>query len=118
MLVVALSPSLFAVGTWEGFQQPLVGDCTAVECNPIEITSPDAARLRGSEMQGALHVVVPVLNLLLNSSFIVVALFLAWRKSDDWMALLLSATLFVLGAAKRIGTQGQMRAVSGKGCLL
>jgi hypothetical protein len=39
-----------------------------------------------------------VLNVLTSLAFILVALFIVWRKSDDWMALLVSAIILSLGA--------------------
>ena len=39
-----------------------------------------------------------ILNALASLTFIVVALIIVWRKSNDWMALLISAILIALGA--------------------
>lgn len=97
-LFVLLSLGLLFIGTWDKFQAPLPSDCETSVCNPIEFTANDADILRALNFPVRLVAVgMPVANLIFNLGFIVVALFLVWRKSDDWLVLLLSGTLAVLG---------------------
>lgn len=98
LLLVSVSLVLFVLGAWDNFQAPLATGCDVAVCNPIEFTGDDAALLQASDVpEAVITVLEPFLNLLFNAGFIVVALFLGWLKADDWLALLLSATLVILG---------------------
>lgn len=97
-ILVLLSVALLAIGTWDKIQAPLPTDCAINICNPIEFSGEDAAELRSLDLPAPfLTTLLLILNLLFNAGFIGVALILGWRKSDDWLALMLSATLAILG---------------------
>ncbi len=90
--------TLFFIGTWNKFQTPLPENCAGTVCNPIELTQEDVLALQTIALRSdILKVLIPVLNLLFNLGFILVALFLFWQKSDDWLVLVLSATMIILG---------------------
>lgn len=97
-LLVSVSLALFALGMWDKSQAPLASGCHVSVCNPVEFTGDDVHLLRLSGISVVL--VRPLdlaLNLLFDAGFIIVALFLGWRRSNDWLALLLSVTLVILG---------------------
>jgi hypothetical protein len=99
--ILALFSLLFYV-YWSihAIQQPLP-DCSppAAVCNPLFLSAVDVAVAEGSLLPAAwLARSFFFLNVLTSLAFILVALFIVWRKSDDWMALLISALILSLGA--------------------
>jgi hypothetical protein len=90
---------LFIAGTVDKFRQPLSTGCPQMACNPIELTSEDVALVQELGLSEKLFtVLLPTVTLLWNLSFLIVAFLIFSRRSNEWMALLLSATLAILGA--------------------
>ena len=94
--------AVFSIGVWslatvDAFREPRPS-CLEVECNPVEMGAED---LELAEEAGFPTVLVtgsmPALTLAMNLAYISVAIFIFWRRSDDWIALLLALTLLVLG---------------------
>lgn len=87
--------SLFAWGVVERFRQPVNEGCQIVECNPIEFTDEDLSVLsNGSETIGWIW---SAASLVWNLSYLGAAGLIVSRRSDDWIALLVSFTLLALG---------------------
>jgi hypothetical protein len=90
--------SMFAWGMVERFRQPLNEGCQVVECNPIEFTDEDLAVLPGdAASSSALAWAVATVNLIWNLAYLGAAALIVSRRSDDWIALLVSFTLIALG---------------------
>ena len=94
-----LALALFVVATLEAVGKPLPR-CTqaGVECDPVELSAEDLAVLRDSGLP--LRLVTALfagLDGMLNVMFLVVGVVIFWRRADDWMALLFSITLVLLG---------------------
>lgn len=97
IILVVLIIGLWGVGTAVLFQQPMP-DCIQSYCDPIDFNAGDLAIAR--------QMGLPVGLLSLGSGLIalgsalanfVIAAIIFWRKSDDWMGLLVSFTLVFLG---------------------
>jgi hypothetical protein len=89
---------MFAWGMVERFRQPLNEGCQVVECNPIEFTDEDLAVLPGdAASSSALAWAVATVNLIWNLAYLGAAALIVSRRSDDWIALLVSFTLIALG---------------------
>ena len=91
--------SMFAWGMVERLRQPLNVGCQVVECNPIEFTDEDLAALPGvAASSSALAWAWVTVNLLWNLAYLGAAALIVSRRSDDWIALLVSFTLIALGS--------------------
>ena len=98
-VLVLTSLSMFAWGMVERFRQPLNEGCQIVECNPIDLTTEDLAVLPGAAASSsALAWAVVTVNLIWNLTYLGAALLIMSRRSDDWIALLVSFTLIALGS--------------------
>jgi len=74
--------------------------CTAagVACDPVELTAEDVAVMRHLGVPaGAVVASLTVLERVLNMTFFAVGILIFCRRADDWMAILLSLTLVLLG---------------------
>ena len=100
LLAVLVAVGLLLVGTVEKYGQPFPLNCTdGVSCNPIELTAADLQRIQLPFVATpAFAVTWTTLNLLWNLLFVALAVVIFWQRSDDWIALILSATLAILGA--------------------
>ncbi|MBI4789276.1 MAG: hypothetical protein HY782_19765 [Chloroflexi bacterium] len=97
--------ALFSIGYYISWfvvaMQLPIGECTpaAVECNPIYLTAQDLAAFQATPLPLEwLARTFYALNALSSLLYILVALFIVRRKSDDGMALWLSAVIMALGA--------------------
>lgn len=91
--------SMFAWGMVERFRQPLNEGCQIVECNPIDLTAEDLAVLPGAAASSsALAWAVVTVNSIWNLTYLGAAVLIVSRRSDDWIALLVSFTLIALGS--------------------
>jgi hypothetical protein len=98
VLVVLVSLGLFLGSALESLRAPLPTGCTVIECDPMSLTADDLALVQGSGLSDVLFTrILPGLDLLWNLSFVVVAGLIFWHRSDDWMALVLSMVLALLG---------------------
>ncbi len=89
---------VFALGMVERFGQPLNEDCQIVECNPIDLSAEDLAVLPGMpESSSALAWAIVSVNLIWNLTYLGAAVLIVSRRSDDWIALLVSFSLIALG---------------------
>jgi hypothetical protein len=99
LIVVVVGLGLLIAGTREKFRQPLPENCAAVECDTLEFTADDVALIHELGLPAELFtLLMPTLLFGWNLSFVAMALLIFWRRADDWMALLLSATLATLGS--------------------
>ena len=90
--------SVFALGMVERFSQPLNEDCQIVECNPIDLSAEDLAVLPGMpESSSAFAWAIVTVNLIWNLTYLGAAVLIVSRRSDDWIALLVSFSLIALG---------------------
>ncbi len=90
--------SVFVFGMAERFAQPLNEDCQIVECNPIDLSAEDLAVLPGmAESSSALAWAIVTVNLIWNLTYLGAAALIVSRRSDDWIALLVSFSLIALG---------------------
>jgi hypothetical protein len=76
--------------------------CTVLNtlCNPVYLSAEDVEVVEAQGSGLPIYAVARLFflfNALSSLTFVVVALVLVWRKSNDWMALLLSAILLSLG---------------------
>jgi hypothetical protein len=90
----------FLAGWLYTLRQPLP-DCLAAgtNCNPIYFSLNDVAVVKDSRLplETAAYVMLG-LNALGNAAFLLAGFLIAWHRSRDWMALLVSGTLLGLGA--------------------
>ena len=94
--VLALACLLvFVWGVVERSQQPVNEGCQFVECNPIEFTEEDLKFLQGESQ--SLGWVWNATALVWNLTYLGAAALIVSRRSDDWIALLVSFTLLALG---------------------
>jgi len=100
LALVLVAVGLLAAGTVEKYPEPFPVDCTeGGTCNPIELTTADLALVPGKGLSTPAFASLWItLNLLWNLSFVAMAGLIFWRRSDDWIALVLSLTLALLGA--------------------
>ncbi len=94
-----LAVALFVAATLEAVGEPLPR-CTqaGVECDPVELSAEDLAVLRDSGLPlDLVTAFIAGLDRVLNVMFLVVGVVIFWRRADDWMALLFSITLVLLG---------------------
>jgi hypothetical protein len=90
---------MFAWGIVERFQQPVNEGCDVVECNPIEFTDADLLVIPSVAASSAtIATAWNVVNLLWNLAYLGAAGLIVSRRSDDWIALLVSFTLIALGS--------------------
>jgi hypothetical protein len=90
---------MFAWGIVERFQHPVNEGCDVVECNPIEFTDADLLVIPSVAASSA--TIAPAwiaVNLLWNLAYLGAASLIVSRRSDDWIALLVSFTLIALGS--------------------
>ena len=98
VLVVLVSLGLFLGSALEALRAPLPTGCTVIECDPMSLTADDLTLVQDSEWSEVLFTrILPGLDLLWNLSFVVVSVLIFWHRSDDWMALVLSMVLALLG---------------------
>ncbi len=97
LTIVLVGLGFFIVAQVEKYRHPLQENCQQVECNPIELTTDDAAQLGSESAARTFAVILVTMTLLWNLTFLAVAALIFWRRSDDWMALLLSLALALLG---------------------
>ena len=89
---------VFALGMVERFGQPLNEGCQIVECNPIELSAEDLEVLPGiAASSSTLAWVVVIVNMIWNLAYLGAAVLIVSRRSDDWIALLVSFSLIALG---------------------
>ena len=101
LFLAAITLVVHIVAVADQLRQPLP-TCTQVdfECNPIYLSAEDLEQVEDTALQpAAVEALVFAFNLVLGLGYIIVALFIFWRKSDDWMAMLLSLTLLTVGGA-------------------
>lgn len=100
-LLVAFFCLVYFLGVWfYTLRQPLP-DCLAagVECNPIYLSANDVAVVQASGLPlEAVAYVMLGLNAVANAAFLLAAVLIFWRRSADWIALLVSGALLGLGA--------------------
>lgn len=90
--------SIFAWGMVERLRQPLNEGCQVVECNPIEFTDDDLTVLLDvAASSSAVAWTLVTVNLIVNLAYLGAAALIVSRRSDDWIALLVSFTLVALG---------------------
>jgi hypothetical protein len=99
IVVVLLALLLLALSAAVKLKEPLNYGCTKVRsCNPIELSAEDVAFIQepglASQRFGQLWI---MMRLAWNLSFLIAALLIFWQRSDDWLALLMSMTLALLG---------------------
>jgi hypothetical protein len=100
-VAVAIFCLAYFVATWYiTLQQPLPNCQNAIpSCNPIYLSENDMAVVENGRFTIRW---VPTLllgaNALSNAAFLVAAFLIFWRKSNDWVALLVSGTMIGLGA--------------------
>ncbi len=98
-VLVLTSLSMFAWGMVERFRQPLNEGCQIVECNPIDLTAEDLDVMPGTAASSStLAWAVVTVNSIWNLAYLGAAVLIVSRRSDDWIALLVSFTLIALGA--------------------
>jgi hypothetical protein len=83
-------------------RQPLpvcsVASVEPADCDPLVLSAEDAAVLSGSAIPvGVIATLLFVLNVAMSLAHVAIAALIAWRKADDWMALLASGALLALG---------------------
>ena len=89
---------VFALGMVERFDQPLNKGCQIVERNPIDLSAEDLEVLPGmAESSSALAWAIVAVNLIWNLTYLGAAVLIVSRRSDDWIALLVSFALIALG---------------------
>lgn len=89
---------MFAWGIVERLQQPVNEGCDLVECNPIEFTDDDLLVLPSIAASSATIASAWIfVNLIWNLAYLGAAGLIVSRRSDDWIALLVSFTLIALG---------------------
>ncbi len=94
-----LAAMLFVAGTVVSSTEQLPR-CTAagVACDPVELAAEDVAVMQQLGVPaGAVIALLVVLDSVLNITFLAVGVTIFWRRADDWMAMLLSLTLVLLG---------------------
>jgi hypothetical protein len=100
LFLAAISLAYFILAWVDVLGQPLK-DCLAqpVDCNPMDLSVKDIAVMGAAG--GFYRLVSKVaLGIMVAANFVylMAAAIIFLRKSNDWMALLISATLFILGA--------------------
>jgi hypothetical protein len=99
LALMLVAVGMFAVGTVEKYAEPFPLDCSQVgACNPIELSVADLELVQSRVLSTpAFAALWTSLTLLQNLLFVAMAGLIFWQRSDDWMALLVSATLGLLG---------------------
>ena len=98
VLLTILAITLWAVGSVQ-FARDLPAACDAVACDPFELSSGDLAVAAGIHLPvGLLVGFWASANAAIALVFFAIAGLIAWRKSSNWMGLLVSFTLVYLGS--------------------
>jgi hypothetical protein len=100
VILFFMAVGLYAASVLAEVDKPLP-TCAApeAECDALDFSAEDLEQIRGQGLPTGISLgISSVFELMLSLSFIVVATFIFWRRSDDWLALLLSWTLLILGA--------------------
>jgi signal transduction histidine kinase len=94
-----LAIALFVAATLEAVGEPLPRCAqSGVECDPVELSAEDLEVLRDSGLPlGLVTAFFAGIERMLNVIFLVVGAVIFWRRADDWVALLFSITLVLLG---------------------
>ena len=89
---------LWSLGTAALIGEPLP-DCAEVTCDPVDFNAGDLALAQELDLpSGILGGFFPALTVALPGAlFFVIAGVVYWRRSDDWMGLLVSFTLVYIG---------------------
>ena len=100
LVLVLVAIVMLVAGTIEKSREPFALDCSQPDvCNPIELSSADLALVADLGLDSpAFASLWTALNLVWNLSYVVMAGLIFWHRSDDWIALLVSAVLALLGA--------------------
>ena len=98
LTIVLVGLGLFVWAAVEKYRHPLQENCRQVACNHIELTTEDVALLGSARSAQPYAVFLVTVSLLWNLSFLAAAALIYWRRSDDWIALLLSLALALLGS--------------------
>lgn len=89
---------MFAWGMAERFRQPLNEGCQIVECNPIEFTDEDLTVSPGiAASSSGIATAWVTVSSIWNLAYLGAAVLIVSRRSDDWIALLVSFALITLG---------------------
>ena len=89
---------VFVFGAVERFGQPLNEGCQIIECNPMDLSAEDLAILPSiSASSSALAWAIVTVNLIWNLAYLGAAVLIVARRSNDWIALLVSFSLISLG---------------------
>ena len=96
--VAALGIGLFVTATSIAWREPSP-ECTSIECDPYELSVEDLsiAQERGLPAR-ALKIFSSLWQTALSTAFIIMAIFIFLRRSNDSIALLLSIDLLMMGA--------------------
>jgi hypothetical protein len=99
LILAAITLVAHGLGVFDQLRLPLLS-CTQseIECNPIALSSEDLEVVEDTALHpGLITGLHFIFGLIYNLVYIVMAIFIFWRKSDDWMAILLSLTLLTVG---------------------
>ena len=96
IVLVVLATVVTIAASYAQFQEPSA-ECTEVACDPLDFTSEDLIIIEGLGLPGSLRDVFDAVggNLPPLLSLVIVAV-VFWRRSNDWMAMLISFTLIAL----------------------
>ena len=97
--LVLLMLGSWLIGTATLILEPLP-DCLEVPCDPIDLNAGDLQVAQELDLPTGFlgNVFTSLASILMGASYFVIAGIIFWRKSKDWMGLLVSYTLVFLGA--------------------
>ncbi len=99
VVLVLLMLGAWLVGMVTLIREPLP-DCIAVPCDPVDLNARDLQMAEELDLPTAILGAgfTSLASILMGTSYFVIAGLIFWRKSDDWMGLLVSFMLVFLGA--------------------
>lgn len=98
LVLVALAVTLWVIGTIES-AATIPATCQGGTCDPFALSADDLVALADLSLPiGFITGFFAVTNIGLALAFFAIGGAIAWRKSGDWMGLLVSFTLVYLGA--------------------
>lgn len=97
VVIAVLAVALWIADILPGYTQYLTV-CTLSSC-PNQLATPDMVRsLHSAGLSLQFYALyLAILSIIIVSVFLAIAVIIAWRKSRDWMGLLVSLTLIIIG---------------------
>jgi signal transduction histidine kinase len=98
LILAVLAVGLWSLGSYVDAREPLPS-CLEIRCDPLDLSEQDLAVMQALNLPVDLFTTGwTASNIAFGLVFFVLTGLIFWRKSDDWMGLLVSFSLIFLGA--------------------